>query len=148
MAADTFIYYSPLGELSYIWNGCVCSEVRLLHNPVDMPSGNDPVSEWLDAYFANEKIPVPPLAEARSPFQASMRQCLLDIPLGETLSYGDLARQLGTAPSAMGQALGANPIPLVIPCHRIIATDGGLGGFSCGLQWKRRLLDFESVARV
>jgi len=148
MTADTFRYHSPLGELSYIWDGQTCSEVRLLDKAIGLPSGNDPVSEWLDAYFAGETHPLPSLAEARSPFQARMRQCLSDIPMGEVLSYGEVAKQLGTAPRAMGQALGANPVPLLIPCHRVVATGGGLGGFSCGLQWKRRLLDFESVSRT
>jgi len=144
MTADTFCYASPLGDLSYRWDGHVCSEISLLDKPMGLSSGHDPVRAWLDAYFAGETHPLPPLAEGRSPFQARMRQCLLDIPAGETSTYGEVAKQLGTAPRAMGQALGANPIPLLIPCHRVVATGGGLGGFSCGLQWKRRLLDFES----
>ncbi|OIO69456.1 MAG: cysteine methyltransferase [Zetaproteobacteria bacterium CG12_big_fil_rev_8_21_14_0_65_55_1124] len=143
MGADTFRYSSPLGELSYCWDGEVCREVNLLDAPADNPTGSDPIREWLDAYFSGEVLALPPLAAARSPFQASMRQCLLNIPRGETLSYGEAAKQLGTAPRAMGQALGANPLPILIPCHRVVAAHG-LGGFSCGLEWKRRLLAFES----
>jgi len=146
MYAETFRYSSPLGELSYCWDGEVCSEVSLLVVPDDKLTGNDPVGEWLNAYFAGKALPLPPLAAARTPFQTRMRQCLLSIPMGETLSYGEVAKQLGTAPRAMGQALGANPLPLLIPCHRIIAAHG-LGGFACGLEWKRRLLAFEQLGR-
>lgn len=146
MRADTFGYASPLGELSYRWDGRLCSEISLLDRPTGLPTGNDPVSAWLDAYFSGEILSLPPLAEARSPFQSRMRQCLLRIPPGETLTYGEIARQLGTAPRAMGQALGANPLPLLVPCHRVVAAHGP-GGFSCGLEWKRRLLAFEAGCR-
>jgi methylated-DNA-[protein]-cysteine S-methyltransferase len=71
-----------------------------------------------------------------------MRKGLLEIPFGEVRTYGELARRLATSPRAMGQALGANPLPILIPCHRVIAADG-LGGFACGLEWKRKLLKFE-----
>lgn len=143
MSAETFPYSSPLGELSYCWNGAVCSEVRLLDAPADGPIGNNPVNEWLDAYFAGLVRPLPPLADPRTPFQVVMRAALLEIPSGETRTYGELAKTLHTAPRAMGQALGANPLPILIPCHRIVAAGGGLGGFACGLDWKRRLLSFE-----
>lgn len=105
------------------------------------------MSAWLDSYFAGDIRSLPPLSEARTPFQARMRRCLMQIPAGEVLSYGEAAKRLGTAPRAMGQALGANPVPLLIPCHRVVAANGGLGGFSCDLQWKRRLLDFEAGFR-
>ncbi len=146
MTAETFLYSSPLGELTYCWNDELCRDVSLLDAPVDKPTGNDPVSEWLDAYFAGKMLSLPPLAAARTPFQASMRHYLLSIPRGETLSYGEAAKLLGTAPRALGQALGANLLPIIIPCHRVVAAHG-LGGFSCGLEWKRRLLAFESGGR-
>jgi methylated-DNA-[protein]-cysteine S-methyltransferase len=143
MQDEVFSYDSPLGPISYCWNGESCREVRLLDAPLDQSTGNDPVSAWLDAYFSGEILPLPPLAAARSLFQSSMRQCLLHIPMGGTLSYGEAAKVLGTSPRAMGQALGANPLPIIIPCHRIVAAKG-LGGFACGLEWKRRLLAFEA----
>lgn len=143
MAADTFRYASPLGEMSYRWDGAVCREVCLLTEPGDLAAGNDPVSRWLDAYFAGDERALPPLALARTPFQARMRECLLRIHRGETLSYGEIAKRLGTAPRAMGQALGANPLPVLIPCHRVVAVNG-IGGFSGPPQWKRRLLAFEA----
>ncbi len=62
--------------------------------------------------------------------------------MGHTLTYGKLAKVLHSGPRAVGQALGANPVPILIPCHRVVAAHG-LGGFSCGLEWKKRLLAFE-----
>jgi len=144
MSADTFRFSSPLGEMSYIWDGECCRELSLLDVRVESPVNDDPVSRWLHAYFSGGMLPLPPLAAPRSPFQARMRQALLATVPGRILTYGEMARQLGTAPRAMGQALGANPLPVLIPCHRVLASGGGLGGRRCGLEWKRLLLDFES----
>jgi O-6-methylguanine DNA methyltransferase len=71
------------------------------------------------------------------------------IPYGSTASYGDIARRVGSpgGARAVGQAVGANPIPLIIPCHRVIASNGALGGFGLGLPVKRRLLDLERSDR-
>lgn len=68
------------------------------------------------------------------------------VPYGEATSYGDLARRMGLSRGhsrAVGQALGANPVPIVVPCHRFLSRDGTLGGFSGGLHWKRELLRLE-----
>lgn len=85
------------------------------------------------------------LAPAGTAFQQRVWAELLLIPYGQTRSYGDLAKRLGQpgASRAVGSANGSNPICLVIPCHRVIATGGGLGGFAFGLEMKRRLLDLE-----
>jgi len=82
-----------------------------------------------------------------TPFQLRVWQALRLIPWGQTISYGELARQVGNpkACRAVGQANGLNPIPLIIPCHRVIATDGGLGGYSSGLDRKRWLLRHEGA---
>ena len=71
-----------------------------------------------------------------------------EIPYGEMETYGGLAARIGCPRGgrAVGQALGRNRIPLIIPCHRILRSNGGLGGFGCGLDWKRRLLDLEKEA--
>lgn len=71
-----------------------------------------------------------PLKSAGTPFQRRVWQAISAIPRGQTLSYGELARRLGTAPRAVGQACGANPYPLVVPCHRVTAASGALGGFA------------------
>ena len=70
-----------------------------------------------------------PLAAAPTEFQQRMREAMLGIPSGRTRTYGDIARALGTSPRAVGRACGANPIALVVPCHRVVGSDGGLGGF-------------------
>lgn len=71
-----------------------------------------------------------PLAPAGTHFQRRAWQAISDIPTSETRSYGEIARQLGSGPRAVGNACGANPYPIIVPCHRVIATDRGLGGFA------------------
>ena len=90
---------------------------------------------------------LPPLDLAGgTPFQRKVWDALRQIPSGQTESYGRLAAALGApkAARAVGGACGANPIPLLIPCHRVVPSGGGLGGFSAGLPWKRRLLALEA----
>jgi len=136
-------FKSPLGLVSYEWNGRLCSRIRLNAEAEQVNRAGDPVSQWLTAFFDHRILPLPPLAAPNTPFQARMRTALLAIPAGEVLTYGELAGLLNTAPRAMGQALGANPLPILIPCHRVVAAHG-LGGFACGLAWKKKLLRFES----
>lgn len=83
-----------------------------------------------------------------TPFQASVWKALRRIPFGSTISYGELAEWVGNpnAARAVGRANGQNPIPVVIPCHRVIGKDGSLTGFGGGLAWKQWLLDLEGVA--
>jgi len=89
-----------------------------------------------------------PLAPHGSDFQKRVWAALCAIPPGETRSYADIARAIGSAPRAVGGANGANPIPIIIPCHRVVAADGSLGGYSGGdgPATKRFLLDLESRA--
>ena len=102
-------------------------------------------------YFDNSahrfELPLNPIG---SDFRRRVWQALLAIPGGETRTYGDLARQLGSSARAVGQALGDNPLPIVIPCHRVVAADGGLGGFNhsrtgYSIDVKRWLLTHEGV---
>ena len=81
-------------------------------------------------------------------FQRSVWRQMLGIGLGQTRSYGEIARALKKpgASRAVGSACGANPIPLLIPCHRVLAANHRLGGFGGGLDWKRRLLAAEGIA--
>ncbi len=100
----------------------------------------------LAAYFAGELTSFDlPLAPAGSEFQLSVWAALRTIPYGQTRSYGQLARQIGrsTASRAVGLANGRNPIAVVIPCHRVIGSDGSLTGYGGGLDRKRYLLDLE-----
>jgi len=137
-----YLYDSPLGQVSYEWDGEACLHVWLERHEAAKTSNKNPVSLWLDAYFNAENASLPPLAEPATPFQIVMREGLLNIPAGEVRTYGEIARALHTSPRAMGQALGANPLPILIPCHRVIAAEG-LGGFACGIEWKKNLLKFE-----
>jgi O-6-methylguanine DNA methyltransferase len=82
-----------------------------------------------------------------TPFQRRVWQTLLEIPRGETRSYRWVAEQIGRseAARAVGQAVGANPLAIVVPCHRVVASDGGLGGYGGGLALKERLLRIEGA---
>lgn len=88
-----------------------------------------------------------PLAPRGTDFQRRVWAALEEIPYGETCSYGDLAREVGRAGGAraVGQANRNNPIGVIVPCHRVIAADGTLGGYAGGLERKRRLLALEGV---
>lgn len=102
----------------------------------------------LGEYFAGERRTFDlPLAYPGSPFQQQVWDALLRIPYGETRTYAELARELGapSAARAVGRANGANRIAIVIPCHRVIAADGGLGGYGGGLWRKLRLLETEGA---
>jgi methylated-DNA-[protein]-cysteine S-methyltransferase len=105
--------------------------------------------DQLQEYFDGKRMSFNlPLAPEGSNFQKRVWTALCAIPPGETRSYADIARTIGSAPRAVGGANGANPIPLFIPCHRVIAADGSLGGYSGGdgPATKRFLLDHESRA--
>lgn len=105
-----------------------------------------PVKQQLDEYFAGErKIFDLKLAPKGTPFQRSVLAALQDIPYGETRSYGEIAVAIGNPKSvrAVGSANGNNPIALIIPCHRVIGSNGSLTGFGGGLETKRFLLEFE-----
>jgi len=100
----------------------------------------------LEAYFAGARRSFDlPLAPEATPFQSRVLEALRGIPYGETRSYKDIAIALGDpgAVRAVGSANGRNPLPLVIPCHRVIGSDGSLTGFGGGLETKRFLLDLE-----
>jgi methylated-DNA-[protein]-cysteine S-methyltransferase len=100
----------------------------------------------LDAYFAGKLRRFDlPLAAQGTPFQREVWSALTTIPYGDTVSYRELARRVGRplASRAVGAANGRNPIPIVIPCHRVIGADGSLTGFGGGLEIKRRLLALE-----
>ena len=105
----------------------------------------------LDEYFAGrrETFSVPlSLARVSSPFQRRVLQACARIPYGHTRTYAELARIVAGTPSAaraVGRALAVNPLPILIPCHRVIHTDGSLGGFGWGLEWKEFLLRLEGA---
>lgn len=106
------------------------------------------VGQQLADYFAGRRQHFDlPLAPVGTPFQREVWAELARVPYGQTLSYLQLAQRLGkpAAVRAVAQALGRNPIAIILPCHRIVSAGGGLGGFSAGLETKRRLLQLEGV---
>lgn len=105
----------------------------------------------LDEYFAGERTAFDLRFElAGGGFQQKVWSALTDIPFGETVSYGEIARRIGegvAASRAVGTACGENPVPIVVPCHRVIGADGALVGFGGGLSAKRYLLALERRVR-
>ena len=111
---------------------------------------------WLDRYFAgNPAAELPPYKILNpTPFRMEVLNLLLKIPYGETMTYGELARKIAEkrgvpkmSAQAVGQAVGWNPIGILIPCHRIIGSDGTLTGYGGGLENKRKLLEYEQKSR-
>lgn len=106
------------------------------------------VRAQLDEYFAGTRRAFDlELAPHGTAFQLRVWRALCEIPFGVVRSYGDVARAIGqpTATRAIGQANGRNPVAIVIPCHRVIATGGAIGGYTGGLERKHRLLALEGV---
>ena len=125
--------------------------------PARDTAGSSPPAEWLaqsrdailDILSGRSPRTMPPLDLGEgTEFQRSVWEVLRRIPPGRTLSYGEVARELGKpgAVRAVGQACGANPIPLLVPCHRVLAANRRIGGFSGGLEWKRKLLARERIS--
>jgi methylated-DNA-[protein]-cysteine S-methyltransferase len=107
----------------------------------------DGVASQLHEYFAGSRRAFDlPLAPSGTEFQLACWRALAEIPYGETRSYGEQARHIGRPDRAraVGAANGANPIAIILPCHRVIGADGSLVGFGGGLETKRRLLDLEA----
>lgn len=107
----------------------------------------DTARRQLDEYFAGKRRCFDlPLAPMGTVFQRRVWRALTDIPFGETITYGELARRVGRprAARAVGAANGANPIAIIIPCHRVVAASD-IGGYAGGLEIKRRLLALEGV---
>ena len=141
---------SPVGQLTIDEEDDPIVAIRW----ADAPAGNGSpllteAARQLDAYFSGKLSHFDlPLAPAGSAFEARVWSAMQLIPYGETRSYGDLASAVGSAPRPVGRACGRNPIPIVIPCHRVLAR-GGLGGYSGagGLATKQRLLALEGALR-
>ena len=159
MTLYTATYNSPLGPIVIESNGETLTGLRFGEEKTQAACSLpifDEVQRWLDDYFAGKqtenavmggktdgRIAVRPKGTA---FQQRIWQALLTIPYGKTVSYGELARMVGCkSAQAVGQAVGANPIALFIPCHRVIAAHGKLGGYAYGQEIKKRLLNIEQL---
>ncbi|GAA1907369.1 methylated-DNA--[protein]-cysteine S-methyltransferase [Streptomyces durmitorensis] len=124
---------------------------RLGAEPVEAP-GSPLLAEsirQLTAYFAGERhdFELPLDWSLISGFNRQVLRELTTVPYGAVVGYGDLARRVGQpgAAQAVGMAMGANPLPIVVPCHRVVESDGGIGGFGGGVETKRQLLALEGV---
>lgn len=148
---------SPIGELFVVSDGTAITEIHFESHHGDAPPNCaevgvgavellDRAAEQLAEYFAGERRDFDlPVAPRGTEFQRRAWAQLLEIPYGETLTYGEQARRIDapTASRAVGAANGANPIPIVIPCHRVVGANGSLTGYAGGVDVKRALLDLE-----
>ena len=112
----------------------------------------DDLIQCLRIYFGGHKAAFPDQLDlsGATPFQRQVWAATRHIPYGETRSYTWVAEQIGKprAVRAVGQALGRNPLPVIIPCHRVITSNGQLGGYSGGVSWKRYLLNLEATVSI
>ena len=157
MTLYTATYNSPLGPIIIESDGEALTSLRFGKGktPATLPVF-DEVIRWLDDYFAGKQTENAVMGAKKdgqitvlprgTMFQQRVWQALLTIPYGKTVSYGELARMVGCkSAQAVGQAVGANPIALLIPCHRVIAAHGKLGGYEYGIEIKKRLLEVEKI---
>ncbi|MDP6352852.1 MAG: methylated-DNA--[protein]-cysteine S-methyltransferase [Alphaproteobacteria bacterium] len=150
MTESALSFDTPIGRLT-----ARAGDAALRQLDWDGPAGHDQTPLLVEtrsqiaAYFAGRLRHFDlSLAPAGTPFRQSVWRLMAAIPYGETRAYGDLAADLDTAPRAIGGACGANPIPVILPCHRVVARDGRLTGYSggAGLDTKHFLLELERRA--
>jgi methylated-DNA-[protein]-cysteine S-methyltransferase len=148
---------SPVGELFLAGDGSSLSCVYMRkqrHRPAHDPAWIrdderlDFAAHQLRGYFdgSRNEFDLPIAFRRGDEFERSVWRALSEIPYGETRSYGEIARQVGApdAARAVGRANGRNPVAIVVPCHRVIGSDGSLTGYGGGLERKRWLLEFEA----
>lgn len=152
---------SPVGLLQLVFDASGLCALRFLADHPgmredeslpsdDMPLFVEETVERLCRYLAGQRVSfadVPVSFSSGSAFERSVWAELRKIPYGQTITYGELAARVGKPQGAraVGRALAANPVPIVVPCHRVVRKDGQLGGFSAGLEKKRALLALEGV---
>lgn len=158
-------YESPVGPITFALAGSALCALEFEERASEIPQrvlrrfGREPVRdevleramiERLDHYFAGDLTALDdvPVDGGGTPFQAKVWAALRTIPAGQTCSYEDIARRVGsiTAVRAVGAANGRNPIAIVVPCHRVVGKDGTLTGYAGGLWRKRWLLDHEHAS--
>jgi methylated-DNA-[protein]-cysteine S-methyltransferase len=155
------IVSSPIGRLLLIGDGHALTGLWMIdaerHTARDLgltpsPSTFTEVATQLGEYFAGDRKEFTvPLAPSGTPFQLAVWTELTKIPYGSTVSYGDIARALGkrlVASRAVGLANGSNPISVIVPCHRVIGSDGSLTGYGGGLERKELLLRLEGAGPI
>jgi methylated-DNA-[protein]-cysteine S-methyltransferase len=152
------IYHSPIGKLKLVSDGEYLIELhfetRTDETEPVVREGQEKVKPFpevirqLDEYFGGRRMEFDvPIRFIGTPFQVRAWEALKTIPFGETISYKEEARRVGSVARAVGLANGQNPVPIIVPCHRVIGADGSLVGFGGGLDLKRALLSFEATVR-
>jgi methylated-DNA-[protein]-cysteine S-methyltransferase len=141
-----FVIESPIGPLGLVVDGPAVVGVRFAARPG--PSTDHPAAEQLRAYFAGEltDFTVPFELRGGSEFEQAVWAEIARIPYGETITYGAIATALGDpgAARAVGTACNHNPVPVIVPCHRVVGAGNKMVGFGGGLDRKRRLLELEA----
>lgn len=168
MPLYTATYISPLGSIVIESDGKAITSLRFSIEKASITSKEAPketaitipiIAEtlrWLEDYFAGKRMENATTGKKEgcriavrpkgTPFQQRVWQALLTITYGKTLSYGEIAKMVDCrSAQAVGQAVGRNPIALIIPCHRVIAAHGKIGGYAYGTEIKKRLLDLEQL---
>ena len=157
MKTFTTIYTSPIGPIVIESDGQAITSLRFCCEkasaaPKEAPKEAVPTPpiiaeaiQWLDDYFAGKRpCNVPRLNPQGTDFQKRVWQALFTIRFGQTKTYGEIAQMVDCrSAQAVGQAVGANPIALIIPCHRVIAAHGKIGGYEYGTEIKKKLLELE-----
>ena len=144
-------YPSPVGTLYLTADEAGLTGIWMHPEKTEDFSQLSQAKDWLDAYFSGNPMEISfPLNPHGTAFQKQVWQILLTIPYGETTTYGSIAREMARrtgkqrmSAQAAGQAVGANPISILIPCHRVVGTNGKLTGYAGGLDKKRWLLRHE-----
>lgn len=164
-------YTSPIGTLTLACDGNICDGASLVGLWTDrqkyhggnlsevMIENNDiavfgTAKNWLDRYFAGQKPAISelPLAPIGSSFRQEVWRILCEIPYGKVITYGDIAAKIAEkmnkkcmSSQAVGGAVGHNPISIIIPCHRVVGSNGSLTGYGGGIQTKIKLLELEGT---
>ena len=161
MSDNIYVWPSASGWNAVEWSGSGLTSLRFWLPDISeaargarsvslesAPSFIRNATRLLERYFDGARIDfgvLPVDMSGGSNFQIAVWTAAREIPFGNTVSYGDAARMAGSpgAARATGSALGANPVPIIVPCHRVIRSDGSIGGFSIGVDIKTKLLDLE-----
>lgn len=156
-------YNSPLGKISFAYDDTsLCGlwfegqkyyQSNLKEFDTEIKPFSKKVTTWLDSYFQgnNPKVDIPLHLEGTD-FQKEVWNILLTIPYGKTMTYGEIANIISKekgitkmSPQAVGSAVGHNPISIIVPCHRVIGSNGSLTGYAGGIERKEQLLRLENV---
>lgn len=150
-------YDSPIGPITLTLDGETLIGLRFDMHDTDCVSPlntkHSPLNtsiRWLDLYFSGISPDyLPHISLCGTDFQRRIWQALLEIPYGHTTTYGELAHRIGCrSAQAVGQAVGKNPIAIIVPCHRVVGSDSSLTGYAYGLDKKQYLLQLESRHRL